>query len=65
MLHGEITEIRYDSGYGFLKEAKSGKLIRFSIGLNDHHLQKNDRIEFTVIDLDPGKLAFIIRKLSV
>lgn len=65
MLHGEIIEIRYDGGYGFVKDAKSGKFIRFSIGLNDHHLQKNDRIEFTVIDLDPGKLAFIIRKLSV
>jgi len=64
MLQGKVAEIRYERGYGFVKEALSGQLIRFNIGTNERDLNINDRIEFRVIDLDPGKEAFVIRKLG-
>jgi len=61
MLKGIIIELSHKKGYGFVKEAESGKLLRFDLQDLQEDLQLFQWIEFNVVDLDPGKQAINIR----
>jgi cold shock CspA family protein len=61
MLKGMIIELSYQKGYGFVKEAETGKILRFDLQDLQEDLQILQWIEFSVIDLDPGKQATNIR----
>ncbi|KAF0129785.1 MAG: hypothetical protein FD155_2029 [Bacteroidetes bacterium] len=56
-----IIKLSYQKGYGFVKEAESGKILRFDLQDLQGDLQILQWIEFSVIDLDPGKQATNIR----
>ncbi len=63
MATGIIIELSYKKGYGFLREIRSGKILRFDLSDQNEGLVKNRMVEFNVLELDPGALAINLRMM--
>ncbi|MDD4373131.1 MAG: hypothetical protein PHG67_04370 [Bacteroidales bacterium] len=65
MHKGLIIEIHLNKGYGFVKELMSGTIFRFNTAELTDPYRIHDQVFFNLIELEPGKLAVNLRKLSV
>lgn len=61
MPKGIVIEINRDKGYGFIKENENGFFIRFNTSDLSAKLIPQDEVVYSILDLDPGKIAVNIR----
>ena len=61
---GTIIELHNQKGYGFVKEQNTGFVYRFNVTDLYDQISIYDSVEFSVIELDPGRLAVNLRKVK-
>jgi len=61
---GTIMELHNQKGYGFVKEQNTGYFYRFNVTDLHDQISIYDSVEFSVIELDPGRVAVNLRKVK-
>jgi cold shock CspA family protein len=62
MRKGKVIEIHPERGYGFVKEQTTGLFFHFNTSDLFDHIAENEIVVFSLIELDPGKLAINLRR---
>ncbi|MBG0783347.1 MAG: hypothetical protein H0S84_13860 [Bacteroidales bacterium] len=62
MRKGKVIEIHPERGYGFVKEHTTGLYFRFNTSDLFDQITENEFVTFSLIELDPGKLAINLRR---
>jgi cold shock CspA family protein len=62
MPSGIVAELSPSKGYGFVLDSESGSYIRFDIQALAEEVMLLDKVNYSIVELYPGRVAVNIRR---